>query len=132
MDAAIRNLAGEARERLSREIAGMQGTLGRRPFRWIGLFGGEAMQVWVCAAGSEPADAAVRRRAEAACIAASERRVRVLRLSYKKKRRLTKVACGVVEAPARDGSDYGELQRKAAAQRGRAVYWAEVGRGNRA
>ena len=126
MDAAIRNLAGEGRDRLSEGIAHLRGSLGRHRYRWMGLFGGEAMQVWVCAAGSEPAEAEVRRRAEAACIAAEERRVRVLRLSYKKKRRLTNVACRLVEASGRGRSDYGDLQREAAAQRSRAVYWCQT------
>ena len=121
MDAAIRNLAGEARERLSGEMAGMRASLGQHRFRWVDLFGNEAMQVWVCAAGSSPRNAEVRRRAEAACIAAGLPRVRVLRLSYKKRSRLTEVRCGVVAAPASDRSDYGELQREAAAHRRRAL-----------
>ena len=48
MDAAIRNLAGEGRDRLSEGIAHLRGSLGRHRYRWMGLFGGEAMQVWVC------------------------------------------------------------------------------------
>ena len=131
MDAAIRNLGGEAREGLSRGIAGMKASLRQHPCRWMGLPGAEAMQVCVCAAGSVPKNAEVRRRAEAACIALEAPSIRVLRLSYKKSKRLTDVDCGVVKVPAKSRSDYGELQREAAAQRGRAVYWGEGGAGSR-
>ncbi len=131
MDAAIRNLAGVARERLSREIAGMKASLRDHPFRWMAVPGDEALQFWVCAAGSAPKNAEVRRRAEATCIALEVPRVRVLRLSYKKRRRLTEVVCGVVKAPARDRSDYPELQREAEAQGSRTVSWDEAGAGNR-
>ena len=127
VDAAIRNLAQEGRERLAGEIAAMRKVLKRHRHHWMALFGAEPMQVWICAAGSQPSDAEVRRQAEAACIAAEERRIMVLRLSYKKTRRLTDVACRLVEAPATGRSDYGDLQREAAAQRSRAVVWEDGG-----
>ena len=131
MDTAIRNLAGQARERLSREIAGMKASLRQHPFRWMGLPGSDALQVWVCAAGSAPKKTEVRRRAEAICIALEVPMTRVLRLSYKKGRRLTEVVCGVVKAPATNRSDYPELQREAAAQRRRTVSWEKAGADNR-
>lgn len=125
MDAAVRNFAGPDRDRLGEEIGAMRESLGRHPCRWLGLLGAEALQVCVCAAGSEPSAAEVRRRAEAACIVAKARSIRVLRLSYGRGRRLANVGCRLVEAPAEDRRDRVDLQREAAAQAARMVVWED-------
>ena len=127
MDAALRNLDDESRNRLSGGIAGMKASLGRHECQWLGVFNGEALQVCVCRSGAEPTEAEARRRSEVACIAAGVPRIRLLRLSYKKRKRLRNVLCKLYGAPATDRHEYHELARAAAAQRGRRVEERDLG-----
>ena len=128
MDAALRNLDDESRDRLSGGIGGMKASLGRHECRWLGVFNGEALQVCVCRTGAEPTEAEARRRSEVACIAAGVPKIRLLRLSYKKRKRLTNVLCKLYSAPVADRHDYDELARAAAAQGGRRVKERDFGR----
>ena len=128
MDAALRNLDDESRNRLSDGIAGMKASLGRHECRWLGVFNGEALQVCVCRSGTEPKEAEARRRSEVACIAARMPRIRLLRLSYKKRKRLTNVLCKLYGAPTSDRHDYDQLAKAAAANRGRKVKERDFGR----
>ena len=128
MDAALRNLDDESRNRLSDGVAGMKESLGRHECRWLGVFNGEALQICVCRIGAEPTEAEARRRSEVACIAAGVPRIRLLRLSYKKRKRLTNALCKLYHAPGSDRQDYDELTRAAATQRGRKVHERDFGR----
>ncbi len=121
MDAALRNLDDESRNRLSDGIAGMKASLGRHECRWLGMFNGEALQVCVCSSGAEPTEAEMRRRSEVACVGAGVPKIRLLRLSYKKRKRLTNVVCKVYNTPATDRHDYHQLASAASAQLGRRV-----------
>ena len=117
MDAAIRNLAGDERNNLSKSIGNLKATLERYDYRSMLFFNGMPFQVWVCENGRPPRQEKVRRQAEVACLLAAAPRTRVLRLSYNKKKKLASAACMSYAAPSEDRHDYMELQREATAQR---------------
>ena len=121
MDTAIRNLSDEERDNLSKCITGLKVTLGRYNYRRMLFFNGTPLQVWVCASGRSPPEQEVRRQAEVACLVTEMPRTQVLRLVFNSKRRLSNATCASFAAPCKDQRDYVELERRAAAQRTRAV-----------
>ena len=121
MDAAVRNLGGDERENLSKSIAALKKTLGRHDHRRMLIFNGMPFQTWICASGSPPLEAEVRRQAEVASLIAAAPMTRVLSLHYNRKRRLMNVECMSYATPNRTRDDYLELEREAARQRTKKV-----------
>ncbi|MCY3819941.1 MAG: hypothetical protein OXH52_11350 [Gammaproteobacteria bacterium] len=121
MDAAIRNLDGDERENLSHGIDALKKTLNQKPYRRMLMFDGMPLLVWVCRSGQGPPARLMDREARLACLIAEAQHVRVLRLVYKRRRKLTGVACASVGAPDSSRPDYGELVREASARKADAV-----------
>lgn len=121
MDAAVRNLGSDERENLSKGVAALKKTLGRHDHRRMLIFNGMPFQIWVCASGSPPLEAEVRRQAEVASLIAAAPMTRVLSLHYNRKRRLRNVECMSYATPNRTRDDYLELEREAARQRAKKV-----------
>ena len=121
MDAAIRNLRGDERDRLAKGINACRGSLVRNESRWMGLASEKLLWVCVSRSSSEPSSAEILHQAEVACIAMQASSVWVLLLSYSEKNRLTNIACEQYAAPNQTRSDYEQLAQEASAVRKRAV-----------
>ena len=113
MDAAIRNLDGDERNTLSLGIDAIKQSLNENRYRRMLVFDGMPLQVWVCRSGEGPPRSVVDREAKVACLMAEAPRVRVLRLLYTRRRKLTGVVCASYGAPNFGSADYGELVREA-------------------
>lgn len=121
MDSVIRNLENDERRNLSNGIARLKGTLRQHDHRRMLVFNGSPIQVWVCTSGRPPLKREVRRQAEVACLIAAAPVTRVLSLHFNRKLRLTNVECMSCTTPVRARNDYLELEKEAAAQRGRVM-----------
>ena len=121
MDAAIRNLGGDKRKTLSQGIDALKQSLNENPYRRVLVFDGMPLLVWVCRSGEGPPRRLVDREARVACLMAEAPRVRVIRLAYKRRRKLTGVVCASVGAPDFGRTDYRELVREASARRADAM-----------
>ena len=122
MDSAIRNLNGAVRETLSKSIAALKKTLESHRHRRMLMFNGMPIQVWVCMNGKEPAEQELRHQAELASIIADAATIRVLRLTYNKKRKLRNVVCRSYPHPSRERSDFAVLQHEALAEQSRSTH----------
>ena len=116
MDAAIRDLNAEKRNTLSRGIEALKKTLHRKAYRQMLVCDGTPIQVWVCRSGKWPSRSVVDREARLACLMAEAPYARVLRLAYKKRRKLTGVICASYATPDSGVADYEELMREASAR----------------
>ena len=121
MDAAIRNLGGDERKTMSQGIDAFKQSLNGNPYRRVLAFDGMPLLVWVCRSGQGPPRSLVDREARVACLMAEAPRVRVIRLAYKRRRKLTGVVCASVGAPDSGRPDYEELVREASARKADAV-----------
>ena len=121
IDAAIGNLNGDERNTLSRGIDDLKRSLNWNPYRRMLVFNGTPLQVWVCRSGEGPSRSVVDREAKLACLMAEAPQVRVLRLVYEKRRKLTGVVCASYETPDTGLADYEELVREASTRRAEAM-----------
>ena len=128
MDAAIRNLDGEERKNLSLGIEALKQSLNENRYRRMLMFNGMPLLVWVCRSGAGPPKSLVDREARVACLMANAPRICVIRLTYKRRRKLTGVVCAAVGAPDSSRPDYEELAREASARKTEAVVRSRGGR----
>ena len=117
MDAAIRNLGGDERKTLSLGIDALKQSLNENPYRRVLVFDGMPLLVWVCRSGQGPPKSLVDREARVACLMAEAPRVRVIKLAYKRRRKLTGVVCAFFGAPDSSRQDHEELVREASARK---------------
>ena len=117
MDAAIRNLGGDERKDLSVRIDAAKRSLNEEPYRCVLIFNGMPLLVWICRSGKGPPRNLVDREARVACLTAGAQRVRVIRLTYKRRRKLTGAVCVSVGAPDSSRRDYDDLVREASDRR---------------
>ena len=115
-DSAIRDLAADERETVSEKIAALRSSLGEHRRRRMLMFNGSPLQVWVCRDSAEPPERELRRCAEVACILADASMTQVLRLSYKNRRKLTRVEWLSYARPAQERGDYAALEGEALAE----------------
>ena len=121
INALIRNLRQDERDRLAEGIEALRDSLARHENRWIGWANDNLLWVCVSRIGSEPSSAEIIHRAEVACIAMQKSSVCILILSYSEQSRLTKVACQQCVAPNQNRSDFVKLAQEAVAVRNRSV-----------
>ncbi|MDE0005003.1 MAG: hypothetical protein OXQ29_20120, partial [Rhodospirillaceae bacterium] len=121
MDAAIRNLDSDERENLAAGIDALKQTLNQHPYRRMLMFDGMPLLVWVCRSGQGPPARLMDREARLACLMAEAQDVRVIRLVYKRRRKLAGVACAFIGAPDPGRPDYEDLVREASARKAHAV-----------
>ena len=127
MDAAIRNLGGDERKNLSLGIDALKQSLNEKRYRRVLMFNGMPLLVWVCRSGDGPPKSLVDREARVACLMAEAPRIRVIRLTYKRRRKLTGVMCAAVGAPDSIRPDYEELVREASARKTKVVERSQKG-----
>lgn len=113
MDNALRDLGGDARDRISNLITDLEPTLRERIQRRFMMDSEEPLQVWLCRIGHPPDSMEFRFGAQAACLSLDAAQIRVLTLFYDNLGAISQVSCAVISAPSPLQSDFEAIREKA-------------------
>lgn len=113
MDNALRDLGGDARDRISNLILGLEPTLREKTQRRFMMDTEEPLQVWLCRIGHPPDSMEFRFGAQAACLSLGASQIRVLTLFYDRPGTISHISCAVISTPSPLQSDFGAIREKA-------------------
>jgi hypothetical protein len=113
MDNALRDLDGDARERISNMILELEPTLHEKPQRRFMIGTEEPLQVWLCRSGRPPDTTEFRFGAQAACLSVEAPQIRVLTLFYDRPGNISQISCAVISGPSPLQRDFGAIREKA-------------------
>ena len=113
MDNALRDLGGDARDRISSLISDLEPTLHEKTQRRFMMDTEEPLQVWLCRIGHPPDPIEFRFGAQAACLSLDACQIRVLTLFYDKSGTISQMSCAIVSAPSPLQRDFGAIREKA-------------------
>lgn len=113
MDNALRDLGGDARDRISNLISGLEPTLREKTQRRFMMDTEEPLQVWLCRNGHPPDPTEFMFGAQAACLSLEAPQIRVLTLFYDSPGAISQVSCAVISAPSPLQSDFRAIREKA-------------------
>ena len=113
MDNALRDLGGDARDRLSKLITDLEPTLREKTQRRFMMDSEEPLQVWLCRIGHPPDSMEFRFGAQAACLSLDAAQICVLTLFYDEPGAISQIYCAVISAPSPLQSDFVAIREKA-------------------
>lgn len=113
MDNALRDLDGDARERISNLISELEPTLREKTQRRFMMDTEEPLQVWLCRIGHPPDPMEFTCGAQAACLSLEASQIRVLTLFYDSPGAISQISCAVISAPSPLQSDFSAIREKA-------------------
>lgn len=113
MDNALRDLCGDARDRISNLISELEPTLREKTQRRFMMDTEEPLQVWLCRTGHPPDATEFRFGAQAACLSLEASQIRVLTLFYDRLGTISQISCAVISTPSPLQGNFDVIRQKA-------------------